>query len=253
MTNLTEELERWNKLNEEAESDKKYIEEEFNVKKHSLEIAYHEAGHFLFGVLVQKENLGFSKIIEAKIDVTEFKATGNVETKEVNRNTLKEKKEFYDGRNDRVSYRIINLCAGYATYNKFISNNNCEYFIGEFDEVKKVFRRYDLRSAPLYYENFDYRKVKDILRIQHDYTYNDVMEVIIYINNELSKFYSLGGNKCALGFIKNKLYNNNGESLKNNKLKMVIKKVEMHTKKISIKQLVEKVSQRLYTYKNNSL
>lgn len=239
-------IEDWLKAIEEQEQqDLKFITEVYDFSLHSKEIAYHEAGHFLIDCLVLKEKLGFTEIIEAQIFADENVARGNVRKREdPNRGTELQKRNFYLENINRCAYKILTLCAGYATYLKYFDNDNKDYYIGIYEQ-DRVFRRYNLINFPTYDNGFDYLKIKNYLSYYKVRGKDKLFRIINYTNEELIRFMSNGGNKSAIGFVKNMLLQHNKTALTGDILQSIIEVVNVHTKRITISKILTRISLKI--------
>jgi hypothetical protein len=208
------------------------------------EIAYHEAGHFWADTLIYRQNLGFTKVVSAYINVEKDSLRGNVKTAvDDKRQYVHQVKKFYDNNVKRIACKIITLCAGYATYLTFLNTSRIEDYIGVFDEKDKVFKRFNLTNCPLYDESFDYNKVYDLVKMINIEKKDQLFAIIKSTNIELVKFMSFSSNRCAIGFIKNQLIKHNQQLIEGNHTESVIDKINMHTKNVQFDSLIIRIVQ----------
>lgn len=234
-------------LIDQPSSEIRFIEEGFNFNIHCKEIAYHESGHFLFDCLVEKESLGFTKILEAQIHVDEIEISGNVKTAEdPKRKSELRIREFYLENLNRIAFRILALCAGYASYLTFIKKD--EYYIGIYN---MVLTRYKLEYFPTDDLGFDYMKVKKYLAYHGITEKEKILRIIVFTNKELIDFMSKPQNKCAMGYLKNTFLKNNKLLLQGNKIRRMKKMVYNHTKNIYLTDLLCKVGNEIKRLKEN--
>lgn len=209
------------------------------------ELAYHEAAHFLIDNYNLRKNIGFTEIMKVKIMVSQKEIIGFVEKIDDNKwSNPKQVKDFFLFDIQRVACKVLTLAAGYATYQQFV-NKDTEYYIGVFNEDSKKIMRYKLDTFQYYDDSHDYYKLQACIKYLGIKTRVSKLDLIRFLNMELQKFMDLGGNKSALGYVKNRLIENNGTEISNQELEKIVARVNDHTKSIKFDYLVSRVVEKL--------
>lgn len=209
-------------------SDKK------KLKDFIEEVAYHEAGHFVFNLLCYKEEKSFGKNTTLSFQVKNKKEF-NASVGGIHKNS--------DLKKRLIIYKIISLSAGYATYLKIRNQSVDSSYIGDLNKSQNNNHyKFSLDTFPLEVDSMinvghDYKKIHQLLKKRFFINEVGTKKLIKYINILLLKFFNKGPVICAIDVVKNFLIKNNGKNISSSQVNYLNNKVLMHLKSTNIKVL----------------
>lgn len=215
------------------------------IEKIKIELAFHEASHFVFDLLIEKMNIGFASVTAIKIDSKDAK--GNYvdgclspypgKSKD-DFEALKERRNWYSENRDRFHVKLLSVLAGYTSYQVFIEDT--EYFINPGIEVasfsqtgyKKIsdLIPFETKNRPT-----DFETLFQMLIYNRDWSEKRLREIqaiikLIMANPSVS---------TAIGFVKNYLIKNEGREISGIELQVLKKETRRQLKRVSFKPYLE--------------
>lgn len=217
------------------------------------EIAYHEASHFVIGILVLNLDLSFMPYSSIEINVSEENVSGvcNGMTPTISPQddpyTPNVAAPFFKEDKNRIFGKLFSVIAGYESYKKFLQDDDC--FIGHTDLINDKDKmwyyslKYILKQATIKI-NFslikDYCLVDKILNYGGYESYEKKMEIVIRIQNDLKELMSNQSVVDSIQYVKNALIEKNGSVIKERELEVITEKVKRNTNSISILNYLNK-------------
>jgi hypothetical protein len=214
------------------------VEKEIDYKNFLIELAYHEASHFVFDQLILKMDLGFAPVcsIFVHADRKNKILGGEVSVLE---KAIKNPYVFYGQNPKRLYAFLLVTLAGYTSRLTFIDND--PFFISEPDfkectEGKLYYYSLDFlpRSVDDVRKTQDY--IRDFLKIPRSYQ----KEMITSLVEDIRLVMNKTAIKLAIGYVKNKLVNSNGSKIVGKELDIIKWKTDILISKISLEDTISK-------------
>lgn len=219
-----------------------YIIKQISNEDLLQEVAYHEAGHLIFGFLVERLNLGFKPVtaIEVFPAISESTAPyGKVVGLEPPKGEIDSKASYqfpsysYSKTDDDWLYAMmLQSAAGYATYKAYVDYT--DFFISIPDySIKREIRYHQLRSKFLYNGASDITAIKDGLKFMNKSLeeYERLFPKIFDDSVEILKMEKV---RQAADLIKSKLIEKKGERISGKQFNEIREKVNDLTTVISL-------------------
>jgi hypothetical protein len=225
-------------LADNNERNKNRIETEIDYDNFLIELAYHEASHFVFDQLILKMDLGFSPVTRIFVHCSrEDKILNGVVTGlggyEGSSNS------FYRGDNSRVYARLLTTLAGYTSRLVFIDDS--PFFISEADLDNytngKLFY-YTIETAPR--KISDVRKTKDYIQQYLDFSIAQRDKLINSLIEDIKLLMKTPAMKLAIGYVKNVLVQHNGVEVIGRALEHIKLKIDILSSKIYLEDTISK-------------
>lgn len=226
---------------------------------HIKEVAYHEAGHFVFKILNISQNLGFNLPKEMKIVMEEEICDGNVRAdkpfkvvKYSPEESDKLELAFYKENPLRFFGQCMELMAGFVSRLVFIDQKD-DYFIGghvDPENQKKLMFYYSIKTVYRYSNISDYNELRRLFNlIEFE---NEGRQIFLEKCHEtVLEVYKQKSVVQSMGYVKNKFIRNVNSSITGKYLNEMVDEVSNYTKNFSNKEHLRKLKLFLSEYDQN--
>jgi hypothetical protein len=234
----------------EIKSDnEKSIIKSLTKKQLKVELAFHEASHFVFICLLSKYVNGFSEInhIISCVDkihgfnhVNSFTPKLSVSVFRDEKEFLICEKEFFKKDKKRLVVCLMICIAGYCSYQVFIEDN--QYFIGFIQNENTLDIQYYRIENAFDSNTEDFKFIKNKLRIYYEIENQEACTTVVKLLQNVKNTMKIPSVKNSIRFVKNILLKNQCKKIEGKELEKIEKKVKLFTNKIDLKGLLEGLS-----------
>ena len=250
--------------------EKQAINKELPLKDFELELAYHEASHFVFSCLILKNLVGFTPLNFVIICPQKYFEGGFNKINGVMPAGVPERltyvgsnmeeavgfKEFYNSNRNRLIAKLLSTVAGHASYQVFIKNE--KFYIHCPIQIEKNQPIGDSINVDGYQEQFalnsdrsDFiylkRKLLNYFSFKGDQL-AQATSVIISSAQELMKMQSV---KVTIGFIKNQLLQSPCKRIEGEQVRDLVREVKRMTNKVPFIKILEELKMELNEVQNS--
>ncbi|WMX16581.1 hypothetical protein [Aureispira sp. CCB-E] len=224
---------------EEEETSISRVEKEIDYKNFLIELAYHEASHFVFDQLILKMNLGFTPVCSMFVHADKENKILEGKVSLLERTNNKSPYAFYKQNPMRLYAFLLVTLAGYTSRLVFIDND--PFFISKTDLKNytdgKLFY-YSLDILPRDVD--DVRKTQDYIREFLKIQRNQQKEMITSLVADIELLMEKPAMNLAIRYVKNILIENNGTEIIGQELESVRWKTDILLSKISLEDTISK-------------
>jgi len=208
------------------------------------EIAYHEASHFVIGILVLKLDLNFKPYQSIEINVSVDAMTGVCKGMQPPIPQEDQHKPgldalFFKEDKNRIFGKLFSVIVGYESYKVFIDDD--KYFIGHTEllnykntmwyyKLEHVLKRCTSKGSFIK----DYYLVNKILGFGGYDSYEEKLEIVIRIQNDLKELLNIQCVADSIRYVANALIEKNGSVIGDAELEVITEKVKRNINKIPI-------------------
>lgn len=235
-----------------------------------LEVAYHEASHFVFGVMSLKYVTGFIGHIFMRVCPENFiqdndengngynVVNGFAPDVPLHKTYVRSQREepngyleFYNEDRKRLVAKMLVTLAGYSSYQIFNKGKQeDEYFVGippELDEVKTERKRIPIFDLT-YYDNSnlqhnpasDFQNASKKLRIYYELNPDERNEAIKKLIGECQELMEIQAVNESIRYVKNRFLERECELIEGEELQEIIEEVQRLTNNVSLSEILEK-------------
>lgn len=228
---------------EEEENSNKSKEIEIDYNQFLIELAYHEASHFVFDQLILKMDLGFHQIESIFVHCEKESKTIKGVVSGLGK-SITDLRKFYKADTRRVYARLITTLAGYTSRTVFIKDDiDSSFFISKADLSDNykngMLYYYSIEIAPSAIDDIRKTKayLKEYLQVK---TTNDKDIAIHRLVSDIQSLMETPAIHSAIGYVKNTLVKNNGTQIVGKELNFVKLKTGILLSKVSLEDTIEK-------------
>lgn len=255
-------LELWFEATSDKPVEKYFIERNIKIESLEIELAFHEASHFVFNCMALKCVTGFMSInsiisCAEKLNVNGFNVVNGFapdvpEDKTYVRDHNEEAigyLEFYNEDRKRLVAKILTLTAGYSSYQIFIKND--KYYIGvKNDGIHPVGTgllrmKYFSKKAAISSNTSDFKKLSKKLRIYYHLSMDERNEAISRLTSYTQEIMQIQAVNDSIRFVKNQLVKNKCTKIKGSQLSTLVSEVNRLTNKVPFEDLLVKLSNKI--------